>query len=231
MENAAADKKAALAEKLAIEREARAEDRQIARESRAEQRLATTPDPSNTDFVQEDGAWFERVRSGTGAVLEKKLAPQNKIDELNLDRDKKKLSIEELLAKTAVAKRDLEEYDTDKSLERRVKESQIDRNRDTGLAATIRAGNSSSSGKAPASLSEAADLLVGKYPDLVKQVSYAPAGDEPLLTPAEVQRVATESVKIAAQRGQDAAAIFQDALRRRANSARKASDIPLDLGL
>lgn len=178
-----------------------------------------------------DGVLWEVDYAKNNSTLDTRLASPDKIEAFNLDRDKAKKSLEADMLKIDLSRKELADYDADKALSRELTQARIGQAKDTGLAAITRATNAGS-GKstAPASMSEAADALVDNYPDLVRQVTTAPSGDTPLLTAAEVQRVAAESVKIAAQRGQDAAAIFRDALRIRANGARKKSGLELDLG-
>lgn len=221
-----ADSKTRLAAKLSQEKELR----DAAREQQRFDREQLSFDKTGLK-KDGDGVLWEVDYAKNGKELDKRLASPDKLESFNMDREAASNKLKADALTIDMNTRKLEDYDEDRGLERAVKQSTIERNRDTGLAAITRATNSSA-GKstAPASLSEAADTLVDSYPDLVKEVTTAPSGETPLLSAADVQRVAAESVKIAAQRGQDAAAIFRDALRIRANGARKKSGLELDLG-
>lgn len=88
MEQDAEKRRAQLAEKL-----------QADREERAEQRMRTRPDPSQTTYEEgEGGVTWKVIRSGTGAELERVLAPKTDIDKIKRDTDKEKLSIDALTA-------------------------------------------------------------------------------------------------------------------------------------
>jgi hypothetical protein len=213
MENAAADKKAALAEKLQQEREARAEDRQIAREQREQIRDDTTADPKNTDFVQDNGAWFEVTKSGTGKELDRRLAPQNKIQELNFGQEKDKVSLDKILLDNEKARREASSYDTDKSLERRVKESQIDYNSQRGLAATVRADNAATKAAAPKrtpTAGEVSQAVVKNNKDVIEQLGVSPS-----IAKLIADRVAANLIQ-QAQGGvvKDPSVVFVEALRK-----------------
>jgi hypothetical protein len=213
MTDASNDKKAALQEKLQQEREAREEQRAIAKEQRTALREDSTPDLRATDYVQKDGAWMERSRSATGKVLEEKLAPQSKIDELNMDRKKDEVSIESLLAKTALDNKKAASYDADHALDQDAKRSLIDYRKDQGLAATMRAEAATApsvaeANKAPTDL---ANTLVKAYPDVVKEYT---TGDSPKMTATQMQELAERVIRSAAAQRKDARAMFLEELKR-----------------
>lgn len=121
--------KATLDEKLAAARAAREEELTIAKEKRAAERARNTPDPKLTDFVQQDGVWYEVIKGGEGNELERRLAPENKVREFQqADEDRRRSLENDILtgrknaADAAMAEKKLANYDDDRSWERGYKE-------------------------------------------------------------------------------------------------------------
>jgi hypothetical protein len=105
--------KSKMKEKLELEREQRAEANTVARENRAQTRLETTPDPKNTRYVENaEGVLMEQVRSGTGAILEERLAPPNVVAERKREAEKDALDREGKLLDIQGKRFDVENADT-----------------------------------------------------------------------------------------------------------------------
>lgn len=101
--------KSKMKEKLELEREQRAEANTVARENRAQTRLETTPDPRNTRYEENaEGVLMEQVRSGTGALLEEKLAPPNVVAERKREAEKAKLDEESKMLDIDIKRNTLE---------------------------------------------------------------------------------------------------------------------------
>lgn len=124
--------KSMLADELEKRREARQEELTIAREKREQERKRSTPDPKLTEFVQQDGVWFEVLKGGEGNELERRLAPENKVREFTqADEDRRRSLENDILtgrkkaADAAIAERQLADYDDDRSWERGYKERSL----------------------------------------------------------------------------------------------------------
>ncbi len=91
------DRKTKLAEKLQIEREAREESRTVAREKRAQDREAGIV-KSTKIVTGEGGSFWEEQYNSSGEVINRKLANQMDIENINRDRKKDDLSLEAVLA-------------------------------------------------------------------------------------------------------------------------------------
>lgn len=98
MEQDAETRRSLLAEKLQKDREERANNRAIDAEKREQTRLETTPDPSQTRWVERDGVLFEQTRSKTGRVLEEKLANKLDMERINIEREEAKAGIQSRLS-------------------------------------------------------------------------------------------------------------------------------------
>lgn len=176
--------KNALQKKLEDERAAREEANQIRREERQQARALAQVDRNQSGLEQDaEGVWWQVNRNMEGNELERKLAPKNKIDEINREQQKDKVTLDTLLTKQKAAELELRDYDEDRALDKRYKEAQIKSLGDTGLARLISAGNSGSGGSAD--VSQFAGDPVGavreKYKDLIgeyQQGSAALSGAE-----------------------------------------------------
>lgn len=178
-------KKTELANKLRQEEE-------IAKEERVQKRKEFTPDPSQTEYrMNNEGVWQEHIRSGTGRVLETRLAPANKVKEFELQTQKDKIGLDKILLDiegkkldNTTAQMELDALPDELSLDRRYKESQISRNQDTGLAAMMRARDATEDKKGDVytpSPSEISNALLKDYETITKELK---------ITDADAKRVA-----------------------------------------
>lgn len=86
-----ANAKAELEEKLRQEREARAEERLEAREERALKRFGSR------EYEMRNGALYEVDYNKGGEEMDNRLAPQNKIDAYNREKQKEEITLENLI--------------------------------------------------------------------------------------------------------------------------------------
>ena len=191
-------KKEEMLQKAEQRKEERAEQRRIAQEQREAVRLQTTPDPKQTKYVEKDGLFWEQTRSGTGAVLEEKLASKSDIDAINLEKRKAEASIQADLAmgdyraaqmKSAVA--NAEQTSAETAFLPVKQQLEAERT----IAQTGQA-NRANQPKPPAStkatLPDVANALVEQNPML--KATYT-EGAEPSMTQTELKGVVTDVVK------------------------------------
>lgn len=93
-----------LRNKLLEEREARSEERQIAREERAAKRQADTVAGYRPEIDSSGVLWIQGHNSAGDARGEKRLANASEIEQYKMQKDKERLSLEDLTSKAAVSK-------------------------------------------------------------------------------------------------------------------------------
>jgi hypothetical protein len=201
-------------QKLASKLDAEKEERAAARAEKLRQQQLLEPDPSRTKYEMRNGALYQVIPNKAGGEYEAKLASQDKIDEFNFNKKKDDISLEAATLGLTKSKKDLEGYDEDKALDREYKRSQIQENRDTGLAAVMRAGTAATAAQPAGSFEDAVDDLVKDSGDIQRQYTTAKGDEEPLMTPTEYRMVVKDAVKAAAQRGKDPRSFLTEALRR-----------------
>lgn len=225
--------KSTLANKLEKERNDAEEQRMIAREERQDRRLRGRPDPSQTSYIERDGALFKQQRNAYGDILDEKLASTDEIEKRNYTKQKQKNDLDlsaanlegrGLANKLAASKAN--NADALSALELRVKESQIRKNDKQGDAAVIRANRTGLSSRlsnntSNASMSEYANLLKKESKDVITQY----AADDETLTATEINSLARQAVEESAKYGLDAQQHFERLLRDRARDSELQSAI------
>lgn len=216
--------KSQLAEKLEAQRAEQEDKRAQAREDRAERRLRARPDPSQSTFIERDGALFKQVKNAYGEIIDEALASTEDIDKRNYTRAKQKndlalgeMNVEgkSLLNRINAAK--AEDADELSDLELDVKRSTINRNNQQGLAAIIRANKTGSGGAdaaEPASMNEYASLLKKEAKDVIEQYQE----DDDTLTATEVNKITRQAVEEAAKYNIDPSTLLERILQERASN-------------
>lgn len=111
-------------DKLEQDREKRADERTKAAEARAEKRdLAVVKDWKKEQRA--DGSWMEVGLNSAGDKITERAMDPSTIDDINFNRDKNKVTLDNLITTGAITKKNLENYDADKSLERQLTQARI----------------------------------------------------------------------------------------------------------
>lgn len=199
-----------MAQQLEAEREERRIAREEAKEERARQREKTTPDPSRFSYFTDDkGVVYEEVKNKFGETLERRPASPGTSEEVQLQREKDRASIESALAlgegralDMAIKRDTVAHLAEDRALERRATEARID--------ATNRSNQSDQQGP-PAEQEIIADIL-----EETKSLQEA-AKKKYENTDWDIyfDDLAAETLSISRRTGQDPTALFKDALKRR----------------
>jgi hypothetical protein len=200
-------------QKLAAKLESERDAAKAARDEKTRQQQLLEPDPSRKELKMRDGALYEIIPNKSGGEFEARLASQDQIDDYNYNKKKEQISLEAATLGLDKGKREMADYDIDKALDRRYKESQINENNNQGLSAIMRATKSSEPEPAP-TLEDAAAALVEDTADIKKEYTTAEGDATPPMTASEYRMVARDAVKEAAKRGVDARSFLTEALRR-----------------
>lgn len=106
------------------------EEEVLRKEKRDEAKTAAKIDKQN--YIQKDGVWYEQDVNPNGKVIDERLAPMNKVEEFNRKTEEGKAQAKEdalrlrtLEQTLSLNERKLADYDTDKALDRRLREAQI----------------------------------------------------------------------------------------------------------
>ena len=209
--------KSALADRLEKDRELRAEERQKAKEARDEARADALV--QTTEFYENaDGALMKRSLNRKGDTLREDLATTDEIAKRRRDADKAKreeqmhsLDMDGKALRNALDTRRLEDYDEDKSLDRQLRQAQIN------------AANYRASGRGRGSLEDT--VVDGATPpaaNLGKAVLEILSTNKPIIdlmgedvaSGPELEELARESLLVGAREGVDPHSIFQRTLRR-----------------
>ncbi len=121
------------------------EQEQIRAEQRAEARQNAKVAETNIEQDGE-GVWWRVSRNQNGDVLQKDLAPKSDIDQINFNRDKQKLTIDNLQSQINLRNSQGDQLEALTGLRGDVLRSQAEKNRAQGNAALIRANKPSGSG-------------------------------------------------------------------------------------
>lgn len=220
--------KTKMREKLEIEREDRQVQRERDKEQRALRRELTTP----TEWrpTQDDsGNTYLQAFNSHGKPIQGESRPMSKYEAEEFARKQRLGELEVEGKEQTVANQGLEgqlkgfqvrDYDEEKRLKRRQVEASIESSLASAQASRSRAMNSGRSGNSrdsstetPKSDEELALQLVKEYGSVVEE--YALSKDNPGgLTPTEINRLARDSVRAAADRKVNARTVFREALQK-----------------
>lgn len=215
--------KSEMAKKLEADRDAKEEQRTIAKEDRTERRLRAKPDPSQSTFVERDGALFRQQRNVYGDVLDESLASADEIDKRNYTREKQKneldlarLNVEGKGLTNQFTQTRIDSADSKLGLEQELLRARTEQARKTGDAALLRAANTGKSGRdsdsaATGSMSEYANLLKKEAKDVIAQY----AAEDESLTATEINRVTRQAVEQAAKFGLEPQELLEQLLEER----------------
>lgn len=219
--------KSLFADKLEKDREARAEQRQLAKETREDQRVRATPDAAQTSYLERDGALFKQTKNKYGDVLDEQLASPDEIDTRNYNKKKQQQDLdsgEALLQSRGLAaelsQKKLDDYDSDKSLERQLMQARIGAQNANASAdyARGRSYDSKTSGKSGTQDSDEtpesfdlAKMLVDENKQLQSQ--YEDIGYDQML------RIANSSIKEARKQGKQPLNVYINALQEYSNAS------------
>lgn len=207
-------RKEALLERLEKEKEERAEQRQVNREQRDEQRERAKPTGDGEIVTKDDGSLIMRLRNSYGDVVKERPLDKTEVEAYQRGVQKEKISLESLVADVGYKGALTNESNSrveDAPLERELKRSQIEENRAQAARAARDPEDKPDPKTKDRSLPGLTNYLIDQFADLKKQYT---EGQDASMTADEFRQVAMESIKIAAQKRQDARIIFQDALRR-----------------
>lgn len=198
--------------KLAAKLEAERDEAKAARDEKLRQLKLTEPDPSLTTYGQVDGAWMEEIRNGKNEIIDRRLAPQSKVKELNFSDEKNRLSLEASTLGNDKARKELSVFDATHSLENKLTEAQIGYYQDRGTAALTNAtkpkGGSSDETKLPTSADVAA-AMIDNNKAIIEQFDIDPSVAKTIadrLAPQLIEQAKAGNVK-------DPSALFLQALR------------------
>lgn len=178
------------------------------------------PDPTSIGDPGGEVMRIYKVNKAGDKYGEGRLPSQDELQEHNRAQQTANISLQNAILgnkKTALEISNMPQEQADKHA---LTQSQVGYYNDRGDAAVTnanrpRSGSRSSGysldGSNQMSKAEAAQTLVGSYPELIK--SYT-TGDDPAMTQAQVQRVAEQVVDLASKHNKDAASMFTDALAR-----------------
>lgn len=216
-------RKEALAERLQKEAEERREQYDKNKEDRTYQRdLKKVAGPPK--FIKGENGAVEKVYyNSEGSVIKREAAAPSEVEEYQMGVNKDKLGLSSLEADigykgalTDEARARAADAPLDRALKRENLESMITSRRETTdirrqEAEDRQAARDGKDKPKDTSLPGLTNYLIDQFGDLKEQYT---KGDNATMTPDEFRQVAMASIKIAAQKGQDARIIFQDALRR-----------------
>lgn len=212
--------KSTLADKLEKAREERAAERAMAKEARDEARADALV--SSTEFyTNADGTLMKRSLNRKGETLREDLATSDEIQRRQRDADRARreeqmhsLDMDGKALSNALNTKKLADYDDDKSLDRQLRQAQIN-------AANYRASGGGSRGRGSAlddetdeSSTPAANLGTAVLEILSKNKPIIELMGDDVASGHELERLARESLLIGAREGVDPHSIFQVTLRR-----------------
>lgn len=198
--------------KLEQEKEKRTEERTKRQEERASQAFSET-----RPFQTANGLWMEQDYNKAGQPMANRPARPVTPDRAQLltnQQQTDKLTLENAILGNKKSQFEIDNMAEDKTLDREYKRSQIEENRNTGLAAVMRADAATTASQSTGSFEDAVDDLVKDSADIQRQYTTAKGEEEPLMTPTEYRMVVKDAVKAAAQRGKDPREFLTEALRR-----------------
>ena len=216
-----------LAEQLEIAREQRAKEREIEKENRQAERAATTVASYKPEIGDKGNVWM-RAYNAAGEPLDKRRpASQIEIEDFNRQREKDRLTLEGLVADTKTKTFNAGRLETEATqddemhgLRKQQLGASITATRALGnqrAAGATRTGRGRDTDEGPVQLSDLAEAMVRKYPDMFDEYDF------PHSEKIELARAAM----VAAQReGKDPVDVARRALpdfARRRNRSRRSS--------